>query len=50
MVVDFSFSGGFVVGIQHKDTAVVETAEDEYEFCQCIMIHLGLFTISLLFV
>jgi hypothetical protein len=50
MVVDFSFSGGLVVGIQHNDTAVVEISEDEYEFCSCIMLHLGFFTISLLFV
>ena len=50
MVIDFSWAGGFVVGIQHTDEAVVETDEDEYQFCSCVMIHLGFFTISLLFV
>lgn len=50
MVIDFSFAGGFVVGIQHNDEAVVETDEDEYQFCSCVMVHLGFFTISLLFV
>lgn len=50
MVIDIAWAGGFVVGIQHNDTAVVEVDEDSYEFCQCIMIHLGFFTISLLFV
>jgi len=49
MVVDFSFAGGFVVGIQQNDTAVVEISEDEYEFCSSIMVHLGLFTITFLF-
>ena len=29
MVIDFSWAGGFVVGIQHNDEAVVETDEDE---------------------
>jgi hypothetical protein len=50
MVVDVSWAGGLVVGIQQNDTAVVETAEDEYEFCSCIMVHLGFFTLSFLFV
>lgn len=50
MVIDFSWAGGLVVGIQQNDTAVVETAEDEYEFCSCIMVHLGFFTVSFLFV
>jgi phage I-like protein len=50
MVIDFSFAGGFVVGIQHNDTAVVEIDEGEFEFCSAIMVHLGLFTMTLLFV
>ena len=50
MVIDFSWAGGFVVGIQHNDTAVVETAEDEFEFCSAIMLHLGLFTVTFLFI
>ena len=50
MVVDISWSGGLVLGIQHNDTAVVETGEDEFQFCSAVMIHLGFFTISLLFV
>ena len=50
MVIDVSWTGGLVVGIQQNDTAIVETAEDEYEFCSSIMLHLGLFTVSFLFI
>ena len=49
MIVDFAWSGGLVVGIQHTDCAVVEIAEDEYEFCNAIIISLGFFNISFLF-
>jgi hypothetical protein len=49
MIVDFSWSGGFVLGIQHTEQAVVETDEDEYEMANAILIHLGFFTLALLF-
>lgn len=50
MIVDIAWSGGLVVGIQHTDCAVIETAEDEYEFCNAIIISLGFFNISFLFI
>ena len=49
MIVDFSWSGGFVLGIQHTEQAVVETDEDEYEMANAILIHLGFVTVALLF-
>ena len=49
MVIDFSWTGGFVVGLNHTDTAVVETDEDVFEFCQAVMLHLGLFTVAFIF-
>jgi hypothetical protein len=50
MIVDFSWSGGFVVGINHTDQAIVETDEDEYEMASAILIHLGFFTVAILFI
>ena len=50
MIVDFSWSGGLVVGIQHTEQAVVETAEDEYEMANAILIHLGFVTVALIFI
>jgi len=50
MIVDFSWSGGLVLGIQHTEQAVVETAEDEYEMANAILIHLGFVTVAILFV
>lgn len=49
MVVDFNWSGGLVLGIVHTDEAIIETNEDEYEFCQAIIIHLGFFNMAILF-
>jgi hypothetical protein len=48
ILLDFSWSGGFVVGIQHTDTAVIETGDDTYQFCNAIIISLGFFCVSLL--
>jgi hypothetical protein len=50
MVVDFSWTGGLVFGLYHLDTAVIETDEDEYTFCNAIVLALGFFQISFLFV
>jgi hypothetical protein len=50
MIVDFSWSGGFVLGINHTDQAIVETDEDEYEMASAILIHLGFFTVAILFI
>jgi hypothetical protein len=50
MIVDFSWSGGLVIGIQHTEQAVVETDEDEYEMANAILIHLGFVTVAILFV
>jgi hypothetical protein len=50
MIVDFSWSGGLVVGIQHTEQAIIETAEDEYEMANAILIHLGFSTVAILFV
>jgi hypothetical protein len=49
MIVDFSWSGGFVLGIAHTDQAVVETDEDVYEMANAILFHLGFFTMAILF-
>lgn len=49
MVIDLSWTGGLVVGIQHTDCAVVEVADDEYQFCNAIIIALGFFQVTLLF-
>ena len=50
MVIDLSWTGGFVVGILHTDEAVIETEEDVYEFTHAVLIHLGLFTIAFVFI
>ena len=50
MVVDFNWSGGFVLGVVQTDEAIVETGEEEYEFCSAVLIHLGFFTMALIFV
>jgi hypothetical protein len=50
MIIDIAWSGGLVVGLQHVDSAVVQTGEDEFQFCDAIVIHLGFFNISLLMV
>ena len=48
ILLDFSWSGGLVVGIQHTDSAVIETSDDVYQFCNAIIISLGFFCVSLL--
>lgn len=50
MIVDFSWSGGLVLGINHTEEAVVETDEDVYEFANAVLLHLGFFTIAFIFV
>lgn len=50
MIVDFSWSGGFVLGIHHTDQAVVETGEGEYEMANAILFHLGFFTMAIIFI
>jgi hypothetical protein len=50
MIIDFSWSGGLVFGIQHTDQAIIETGEDEYEMANAILIQLGFFTLAILFV
>ena len=50
MIVDFSWSGGLVFGIQHTEQAIIETAEDEYEMANAILFHLGFFTLAILFI
>ena len=49
MIIDFNWSGGFVLGIIHTDEAIVETEEDEFVFCQAVIIHLGFFNLAILF-
>ena len=49
MIVDFSWSGGFVLGIAHTEQAVVETDEDMYEMANAILFHLGFVTIAIVF-
>lgn len=48
MIIDFTWAGGFVVGIQHTDTAVIEQGEDVYQFCDAILISLGFFVVAIL--
>jgi hypothetical protein len=50
MVIDLSWTGGFVVGIHHTDEAIVEVDEGEYEMANAILIHLGLFTVAFIFI
>jgi len=50
MVIDLSWTGGFVVGIHHTDEAIVEMEDGEYEMCNAVLIHLGLFTVALIFI
>ena len=49
MVIDFSWTGGFIVGIHHTDEAIIEVDEGEYEMTNAILVHLGLFTIAFIF-
>ena len=50
MVIDFSWTGGFVVGIHHTDEAIIEMEEGEYEMTNAILVHLGLFTVAFIFI
>jgi hypothetical protein len=50
MIIDFSWSGGLVLGINHTDEVILKTGEDEFEFVNAIMLHLGFFTIAIIFV
>ena len=50
MIVDISWTGGFVVGIHHTDEAIIEVDEGEYEITNAILIHLGLFTVAFIFI
>jgi len=50
MIVDFSWTGGFVIGIHHTDEAIIEMEEGEYEMTNAILVHLGLFTIAFIFI
>lgn len=49
MIIDFNWSGGLVLGLAHTDEAIVETDENEFEFCSAVIIHLGFFNIAILF-
>lgn len=49
MIIDFNWSGGLVLGIVHTDEAIVETDEEEFQFCSAVIIHLGFFNIAILF-
>ncbi len=50
MIVDFSWSGGLVFGLNHTEEAIVQVGEDDYEFANAIMLHLGFFTIAFIFI
>jgi hypothetical protein len=50
MVIDVSWTGGLVLGILHTDEAIVEMDEGEYEMCNAILVHLGLFTVAFIFI
>ncbi len=50
MVIDISWTGGFIVGIHHTDEAIIETEEEVYEMTNAVLIHLGLFTIAFIFI
>lgn len=49
MIIDFSWSGGLVLGIVHTEEAIVEVEEGEFQFCSAIIIHLGFFSVAMLF-
>lgn len=49
MVIDLSWTGGFIVGIHHTDEAIIEVGEGEYEMTHAVLIHLGLFTVAFIF-
>jgi hypothetical protein len=50
MIVDFSWSGGFVLCINHTDQAIIEVDEDEYEMANAILIHLGFVSVAIIFI
>jgi len=50
MIVDFSWSGGLVFGLNHTDEAILQTGEDEFEFANAIMFHLRFVTMAIIFV
>jgi len=50
MVIDLSWTGGFVVGIHHTDEAIIEMEDDVYEMANAILVHLGLFTVAFIFI
>jgi hypothetical protein len=49
-VIDFSWTGGVVFGINHTEEAIIEVDEDEYEMTNAVLLHLGLITIAFVFV
>jgi hypothetical protein len=50
MIFDISWSGGLVFGLNHTEEAILQTGDDDFEFANAIMLHLGFFTISIIFV
>ena len=49
MVFNFDWSGGLVFGLAHTDMAVIEMDDDEFHFTNAILLHLGLITMSIVF-
>jgi hypothetical protein len=49
MIIDINWSGGLVLGIVHTDEAIVETDEDEFQFCSAVIIHLVYFKVAIMF-
>jgi hypothetical protein len=50
MIVDFSWSGGLVFGLNHTEEAFIELEEDVYEFANAVLLHLGFVTVAFIFV
>jgi hypothetical protein len=51
MIFDFSWKTGLVFGLEYEEVLVMneDNDEDEGTVCNCIALHLGVFTISTMY-
>ena len=51
MITDFSWRTGLVFGLEYEEVLVMneDNDEDEGTVCNCIALHLGVFTISTMY-
>ena len=51
MIFDFAFKTGLVFGLEYEEVLVVDEDNDKDEgtVCNCIALHVGIFTLSMMY-